>query len=313
MNYRQLGSSGLRVSELSLGPWLTFSKHLSIRRAKEIVRIAIEHGINFFDNAERYAEGMAEYLMGEVLRHYRRESLVITTKLYWGGDGTNDIGLSRKHLLEGIKNSLRRLQVDYVDIVFCHRPDPLTPIEETVLAMDKIVRDGQAMYWGTSEWSAIDIQKAYAVAKSMNCIPPSAEQAEYNLLKRFRVEQEYKGLYTQHGMGLVTWSPLASGILTGKYTAGFPEESRLHTEKRLIEDDFQERVIKADELKNLAEELGCTAAQLSIAWILSNKAVNSVIIGASNEAQLLENISAINQREIICNQVNNKLNSIFVG
>ncbi|MEN9470659.1 MAG: aldo/keto reductase [Candidatus Aquirickettsiella gammari] len=311
MDYRQLGKAGIRVSELSLGPWLTFSKHLSVKHAKKIVNIAIDKGINFFDNAERYAEGMAECLMGEVFRSYQRESLVITTKLYWGGDGVNDIGLSRKHLLEGIKNSLRRLQLDYVDIVFCHRPDPLTPIEETILAMDKIIRDGHAIYWGTSEWSSGQIEMAYKLAQDMHCISPSTEQSEYNLFNRYRVEEEYKKLYQKYGMGLTTWGPLASGILTGKYSKGFPEKSRLQSEKRFIGNDFQSRIDKANRLVLLAQKLGWTPAQLSIAWILSKQFVSTVIIGASNEDQLLENISAVGLKNKISPEIDNELNTIF--
>ncbi len=312
MDYRQLGKAGIRVSELSLGPWLTFSKHLSVKQARKMACLAYDNGINLFDNAERYAEGMAECLMGEVIKCFRRESLVITTKLYWGGSGINDVSLSRKHLLEGTKNSLRRLQLEYVDLLFCHRPDPLTPIEETVLAMDTIIRQGHALYWGTSEWSAQQIKLAYEIAKEMHCIPPSMEQAEYNLFTRNRVEDEYSDLYSQYGMGLTTWSPLASGVLTGKYTQGIPAESRLATEKRLITEDFAQRINKAAKLKIMSDELGCTAAQLSIAWCLKNKNVSSVIIGASSEEQLVENIIATQIKNKIDSNIYSYLNESFV-
>lgn len=312
MNYRRLGKAGIRVSELSLGPWLTFSKHLSIKKARKMVALAFDNGINTFDNAERYAEGMAECLMGEVLRSFRRESLVITTKLYWGGEGPNDVGLSHKHLYEGIKNSLRRLQLDYVDLLFCHRPDPHTLVEETVLAMDAIVRRGYALYWGTSEWTASQIEIACQLAEKMHCIPPSMEQAEYNLFNRQRVEEEYCALFQKNGLGLMTWSPLASGILAGKYSNGMPSEARLFREQRLITEDFSERVAKADKLKELALELDCTPAQLSIAWCLANNNVSSVIIGASSEEQLLENIAATQIQLKISQEIQIALDGIFV-
>lgn len=312
MDYRQLGKAGIRVSELSLGPWLTFSKHLSVKQAKKMVCLAYDSGINLFDNAERYAEGMAECLMGEVIKYFRRESLVITTKLYWGGSETNDVGLSRKHLLEGMKNSLRRLQLEYVDLVFCHRPDPLTPVEETVQAMDTIIRQGYALYWGTSEWPAERIQQAYEAAEKLHCIPPSMEQTEYNLFTRNRVEQEYQHLYSQYGMGLTTWSPLASGVLTGKYGKNVPSKSRLETETRLITEDFEQRILKAERLKEIANNLGCTSAQLALAWCLNNKNVSSVLMGASTEEQLLENIQATEVKRKFDSETCLYLNEIFV-
>lgn len=311
MNYRQLGKAGIRVSELSLGPWLTFSKHLSVRKAKEMAKLAFDNGINLFDNAERYAEGMAECLMGEVIKCFRRESLVITTKIYWGGTETNDIGLSRKHLLEGAKNSLQRLRLEYVDLLFCHRPDPLTPIEETVLAMDSLVRQGYALYWGTSEWSATQIEQAYRLAEKMNCIPPSMEQAEYNLFERHRIEVEYQNLYTNYGMGLTTWSPLASGILSGKYSHGIPAGSRLEKEKRLIPTNFENKIKQTKMMENIALETNSTCAQLAIAWCLANKNVNSVIIGAANENQLLENLGAVQLQSRLTNEVKQELENIF--
>lgn len=312
MDYNQLGKAGIRLSELSLGTWLTFSKHLSIKRARAMMSLALEMGINSFDNAERYAEGMAECLMGEVVKNFRRESLVITTKLYWGGIGTNDTGLSRKHLMEGIKNSLRRLQVDYVDLLFCHRPDPFTPLEETVFAMDNIVRQGYALYWGTSEWPGELIEQAYIIASQLNCIPPSMEQVEYNLFERDKVELKYRSLCEKRGTGLTTWSPLASGILSGKYSDGFPRNARLTNEKRLLTGDFEERVEKANELKELALELNCSAAQLAIAWCLRNPLVNSVIIGATDEKQLIENIAATEIKKQLNNEICSKLDIIFI-
>ena len=311
MHYRQLGKAGIKVSELSLGPWLTFSKHLSVKKTTEMMFLAYDQGINLFDNAERYAEGMAECLMGEVLKNFRRESLVITTKLFWGGSGPNDTGLSRKHLIEGAKNSLRRLQVDYVDLLYCHRPDENTPIEETVLAMDTLVRQGFALYWGTSEWPAAKIELAYQLAEKMHCIPPSMEQPVYNLFDRVQVEHDYLLLCKNRGMGLVTSSPLAFGLLSGKYSNGIPEDSRLATQERLITPDFKSRVARVDRMKELAESLQCTCAQLALAWCLSNNFVSSVIMGASNEKQLMENIMAVELKDKINGEIDEALGVIF--
>ncbi len=313
MNYRRLGKAAIQVSELSLGPWLTFSKHLSVKATRELVALAYDRGINLFDNAERYAEGMAECLMGEVLKCFRRESLVVTTKLFWGGFGPNDIGLSRKHLLEGMKNSLRRLQLDYVDLVFCHRPDPYTSLEETVLAMDSIVRQGYAFYWGTSQWPAEKIVFAYQLAQQMHCIPPSMEQAEYNLFQRQRVEQEYRNLYQTYTMGVIAHSPLASGVLTGKYSDGIPVDSRLASESRLITSDFNQRVKKVKRMKIIADALRCSVAQLALAWCLSNARVSSVLIGASNKEQLIENLGAVSLQSRITQDIKMQLDVLFLA
>lgn len=293
MQYNRLGKSGICVSELSFGSWITFGKQVGGEVVKKLMHTAFDHGVNFFDNAESYAHGEAEVLMGKAVREFRREDLVISTKIFWGGTGPNDTGLSRKHLIEGTHNSLRRLRLEYVDLLFCHRPDLNTPIEETVLAMDSLVRDGYAFYWGTSEWSAAQIEEAFEVAEKMNCIKPTMEQPKYNLFHRHHLEVDYLPLFNKYGLGTTTWSPLASGILSGKYNHGIPSDSRLAKEAWLVPDNFMQLVEKAKKLEEIAKELGCTLSQLAIAWCLKNPHVSSVITGATKEEQLLENLGAI--------------------
>lgn len=293
MHFNKLGKAGIKLSEISFGSWITFSKQLGFSAVRECMHVAHDHGINFFDNAEGYAHGEAEALMGKVLKEFRREDLVISTKIFWGGNGPNDTGLSRKHLLEGTKNSLKRLELDYVDLLFCHRPDLDTPIEETVLAMDYLIRNGYALYWGTSEWSADQIQSAFEIAEKLNCMKPSMEQPKYNMFFRDHLEKDYLPLFDKYGLGTTTWSPLASGILSGKYNHGIPQESRLANEAWLIPNNFQEQVEKVKKLAKIAQDLHCTTSQLAIAWCLKNPHVSSVITGATKVDQLLENIGAI--------------------
>jgi len=317
MNYRKVGKWGLKISELSLGSWLTFGNQLDIAGAKEIVREAFKNGINFFDTAEAYANGMAESMLGEVLKEFRRSDIVVSTKIFWGGNGPNDRGLSRKHLLEGTWASLKRLQLDYVDIVYCHRPDPETPIEETVLAMDYLVRNGLALYWGTSEWSAEQLENAHKACKELNCIPPIVEQPQYNMLVKERVEKEYLPIYEKYGMGLTTFSPLASGILTGKYNNGIPEDSRLakfpglrkHLEESgiLSEKTFE----KLQKLQKIADELGAKLSQLALAWCLLNPHVSSVILGVSKMEQLHENLNALEIKEKITEDIKREIRRIL--
>jgi len=317
MNYRKVGKWGLKISELSLGSWLTFGNQLDIAGAKEIVREAFKNGINFFDTAEAYANGMAESMLGEVLKEFRRSDIVVSTKIFWGGNGPNDRGLSRKHLLEGTWASLKRLQLDYVDIVYCHRPDPETPIEETVLAMDYIIRNGLALYWGTSEWSAEQLENAHRACKELNCIPPIVEQPQYNMLVRDRVEKEYLPIYEKYGMGLTTWSPLASGILTGKYNNGIPEDSRLarfpHLRKHLEENGILSEKIfeKLRKLQKIADSLDAKLSQLALAWCLLNPHVSSVILGVSRIEQLHENLKAIEVKEKITNEIEKEIRKIL--
>jgi voltage-dependent potassium channel beta subunit len=298
MEYRRLGRAGIQVSALSYGSWVTFGKQLDVAGAKKLIHRAYELGVNFFDNAEAYAAGMSESIMGEALKAYKREELVVSTKIFWGGDAPNQSGLSRKHLIEGVKNSLRRLQMDYVDLVFCHRPDPNTPIAETVLAMNDIVRGGYAFYWGTSEWSAAQLQEAYDVAEHYRVIGPTMEQPQYNMLVRERFEKEYAPIFEKYGLGTTIWSPLASGLLTGKYNTGIPEDSRLASMDWLRE-SFEKNGIwgdelfgKLDRLAKVARELGTGLPQLALAWCLKNPNVSTVITGASRLEQLEENLKA---------------------
>jgi voltage-dependent potassium channel beta subunit len=292
MEYRRLGRAGLKVSELSFGSWITFGSNLNLNTIRQCLQVAFDSGVNFFDNAEAYANGASELMMGEAIKDFRREDLVISTKIFWGGKGPNSTGLSWKHLVEGTKGSLRRLQLDYVDLLFCHRPDPNTPIEETVRAMDAIVRAGHAFYWGTSEWRAEDIDAAHQIAHAINAIPPTMEQPEYNLFQRHRVEEEYQPLYLKYGMGATVWSPLESGILTGKYNDEIPPGSRLHRHEELRNRLTREKILKVKALENIAHELACTLPQLAIAWCLKNPNVSSVITGASSISQLQENLGA---------------------
>jgi len=264
----------------------------------ECMSIAYDAGVNFFDNAEVYARGNAEVLMGNVIKKmgWRRESLVLSSKVFWGGKGPNDEGLSRKHILEACRNSLRRLQLDYLDLYFCHRPDPNTPIEETVRAMDDLIHQGKILYWGTSEWSAAGIMRAYAIAREHHLAPPQMEQPQYNMFHRDRVEKEYVPLYREIGLGTTIWSPLASGLLSGKYSKGVPEGTRatLKGYEWLLESVITpERIEKAKQLEPVAAELGCTMAQMALAWCLKNPNVSTVITGASRPEQVIENMKAI--------------------
>jgi voltage-dependent potassium channel beta subunit len=314
MEYRRLGKAGIKVSELSFGSWVTFGNELDQNKASECIHTAFDLGVNFFDNAEAYKKGLSESIMGKAIADLPREQLVISTKIFWGGKGPNDVGLSRKHLIEGTKRSLKRLQLDYVDLLYCHRPDPNTPIEETVRAMDFIVGSGLAFYWGTSEWSAKEIEEAHRIAKEINAIPPTMEQPEYNMLNRERVEKEYLPLYQKYGMGTTIWSPLALGILTGKYNKGVPEDSRLYRNPDLAEQLTPENIKKVVALEKIAKEVGCTLAQLALAWCLKNRNVSSVITGASRVEQVKENLAACEVKnkltEQIMKEINERIDSI---
>jgi len=311
MHYNKLGKAGIKISEISFGSWITFAKQLDVNTVKDFMHAAFDHGINFFDNAEGYAHGESEILMGKVIKDFRREDLVISTKIFWGGNGPNDTGLSRKHLLEGTRNSLRRLQLDYVDLLFCHRPDLDTPIEETVLAMDYLIRNGYALYWGTSEWSTTQIETAYHLAEQLGCIKPSMEQPKYNMFARDHLEKDYLPLFEKYGMGTTTWSPLASGILSGKYDHGIPPESRLAKEAWLIPNNFQELVAKVKEISKIADNMSCTTSQLAIAWCLKNPHVSSVITGATKKEQLLENLEAIEIKSALTPEIMQKIDTIL--
>ncbi len=298
MEYRKMGKWGLKLSELSLGAWVTYGGQVGEEIAEQCMVAAYEAGVNFFDNAETYANGNAEIVMGNVLQRvgWRRESYVVSTKIFWGGKGPNDRGLSYKHVYEGVNNALRRLQLDYVDLVFCHRPDRNTPIEETVWAMDQVIRQGKALYWGTSEWSAADIIEADKVARLNGLRPPSMEQPQYNMLHRDRLELEYEPLFRNLGYGTTIWSPLASGLLTGKYNQGVPQGSRasLPGYEWLAKTMLRPEVIeKARQLQPIADDLGCTMAQMALAWCLLNPNVSTVITGASRVEQVHENLKAL--------------------
>jgi len=301
MQYRYLGSSGLQVSALSFGAWVTFGNQLDVDAAYELMNAAYEAGVNFFDNAEVYADGKAETIMGEVLKRapWKRSDLVISTKIFWGGQGPNDRGLSRKHIVEGLDAALARLQLDYVDLVFAHRPDLHTPIEETVRAFTHAINQGKAFYWGTSEWSATEIMEAYAIARREHLIPPQMEQPQYHMFHRERLEAEYGPLFEEIGLGTTIWSPLASGLLTGKYNQGTPDGTRISLEgyewlrKQFESAEAQQRLEKVGKLIPIADELGCTIAQLALAWTLKNPHVSTTITGASRVEQVVENMKAI--------------------
>jgi voltage-dependent potassium channel beta subunit len=299
MNYRRLGRSGLKVSELSFGSWVTYGNQLDGNAARECMAAAYDAGVNFFDNAQVYAAGKSEELMGEALRKlaWPRMKYVISTKFFWGiTDGPNERNtLNRKYLLDGIDASLKRLQLDFVDLVYCHRPDPNTPLEETVWAMHDMVERGRALYWGTSEWSAADIMGAWQIAERHHLRKPVVEQPEYNLFHRQRVEVEYARLYDEIGLGLTTWSPLASGLLTGKYRDGVPKDSRgaIPRMSFLLKDLTDKKKNDAlGALDAIAKELGCTLAQLALAWCARNPHVSTVITGASRVSQVQENMKA---------------------
>ncbi|HVP22403.1 MAG TPA: aldo/keto reductase [Conexivisphaerales archaeon] len=297
MNYRRLGKAGVKLSELSLGAWVTYGGQVGEEVALKCMEAAHNAGVNFFDNAEAYARGNAELVMGNVIKRlgWAREDFVLSSKVFRGGEGPNDRGLSRKHVMEACARSLKRLQVDYLDLFFCHRPDPNTPIEETVRAMDDLIHQGKILYWGTSEWTAADIMRAYGLARELGMTPPTMEQPQYNMLHRQRVEIEYAPLYREIGLGTTIWSPLASGLLSGKYSSGIPEGSRAALPGY---DWLKERITAPDaiatvrKLEPVAKELDCSLAQLALAWCLKNSNVSTVITGASRPEQVVENMKA---------------------
>lgn len=304
MQYRRLGRSGLQVSELSLGSWVTYHNQVDTKSAAEMLAAAYDAGINFFDNAEVYALGQSEVVMGQAFKRlsWARHRFIVSTKFFWGIDRdaahtTNfKDTLNRKYLMQAIDGSLQRLQLDFVDLIYCHRPDPHTPIEETVWAMSDIIRQGKALYWGTSEWSADEIRAAHAIAERHHLHKPVMEQPQYHLFHRRRVEQEYARLYEDIGLGLTTWSPLASGLLTGKYQHGIPEGSRGALEsmswmREQLQDPARNAAVA--QLAPIAAELGCSLAQLAVAWVNRNPRVSTVILGASKLSQLQDNLGAL--------------------
>lgn len=319
MEYRFLGRSGLKLSALSLGAWVTFGHQVGEDVAYECMKAAFEAGVNFFDNAEAYARGQAEVVMGHVIKKagWKRSDLVISTKIFWGGEGPNDRGLSRKHIFEGLNASLKRLQMDYVDLLFCHRPDLYTPIEETVWAMNLAIQQGRALYWGTSEWSAQQIMEAYGIARREHLIPPLMEQPQYNMFHRYRVEREYAPLYREIGLGTTVWSPLAGGLLTGKYNQGIPEGTRATLKgyewlrEEFESDEARRKIEKVRQLMPIAQELGCTMAQLALAWCLKNPNVSTVITGASRPEQVHENMKALDVVDKLTPEVMERIEAIL--
>jgi voltage-dependent potassium channel beta subunit len=317
MSYRRLGRSGVKVSVLSFGSWVTFDTQLDDNLAIDCMQAAYEHGVNFFDNAEAYAGGKSEEIMGRALKKlgWDRAEYLVSTKFFWGlKDGPNTRNtLNRKYLSQAIDGSLERMQLDFLDLVFCHRPDPHTPVEETVWAMHDMVASGKALYWGTSEWPADEIRAAYDIADRYGLHKPLMEQPEYNLFKRRKVEKEYARLYGDIGLGTTTWSPLASGILTGKYLDGVPEGSRADVGidwlKEYVTDETKNAKVR--ELKPIADDLGCTLAQLSIAWCAANPNVSTVITGASRVEQVHENMKALDVLEQIDDDLKARLDQIF--
>jgi voltage-dependent potassium channel beta subunit len=318
MQYRHLGRAGIQVSELSLGSWVTFSNQVDVKAAVDCMSAAYEAGVNFFDNAEVYAGGKSEEVMGSALKQlaWRRSSYLVSTKFFWGiNKGVNERNtLNRKRLIEGINGSLRRLQLEYVDLIFCHRPDPTTPVEETVWAMHNIVEWGKAIYWGTSEWAASEIVAAMEIAERHHLHKPVMEQPEYNLFKRERVEREYARLFKDYGYGSTTWSPLASGLLTGKYNNGIPKDSRANLKGydwlrgRLTDPD---NLAKVRALEPIAKEFSCSLSQLSIAWTLKNSNVSTVITGASRVEQVRENMHAEEVVSKITPEIMSRIDEIF--
>lgn len=303
MPYRRLGKSGLKISALSFGAWVTFGKQIDNSVARDLLTTAYDAGVNFFDNAEAYADGRAEEVMGEILkeRAWRRSSYLVSSKVFFGaeGDRPNEMGLSRKHVFEACHAALRRLQVDYLDLYFCHRPDPETPIEETARAMHDLIVQGKVLYWGTSEWSTLEIEEAHTVCTRLGLHPPRMEQPQYNLLHRSRVENEYAPLYQTRGMGTTVWSPLGSGLLTGKYNNGVPAGSRLGVaglewlKDTVIGPAGQAKLQGVQKLAMIAQDVGISLPQLALAWCLKNENVSTVILGASRVEQLKENLRAI--------------------
>lgn len=301
MEYRRLGKSGLQVSALSFGSWVTFGSQVGDDTAEKCMKLAYDNGVNFFDNAEAYASGKSEIVMGNILKKmgWDRSTFVVSSKVYWGGKLPNQIGLSRKHVTEACHAALKRLQVDYLDLYYCHRPDKNTPMEETVRTMNDLIQQGKILYWGTSEWSAQEIMEAYSVARQFGLTPPTMEQPQYNLFHRERVEVEYNKLYREIGLGTTIWSPLASGLLSGKYMNLTPNDTRIERPgmewlKELIVGEHNAwKHEKVKRLKAVADDLGTNLSRLSIAWVLKNPNISTAILGASKVEQLEDTLQSL--------------------
>jgi voltage-dependent potassium channel beta subunit len=321
MVYRRLGRSGLQVSALSLGSWLTFGNQIDDYVAEKLMHTAYDAGVNFFDNAEVYAGGKSEEVMGRILAKsgWRRDTFLVSSKVFWGGDLPNQRGLSRKHVIEACHAALKRLQVDYLDMYFCHRPDIATPVEETVRAMSDLIAQGKVLYWGTSEWSGQEIQEAYSCARQYNLVPPTMEQPQYNMFHRERFEKEYNRLYQNEvGLGTTIWSPLAGGLLTGKYQNARPENSRVGAHSntdwvfgRLGEEEAQARVAKVGMLMEVATRLDIPMPLLALTWCLANPNVSTVILGATKVEQLEQNLRATELLPLLTHEVLEEIEAIL--
>jgi voltage-dependent potassium channel beta subunit len=321
MLYRRLGKSGLQVSEFSLGSWVTFSKQVHEDDALKLMTTAYDAGINFFDNAEGYEQGGSEILMGKALKklNWSRDSYIVSSKVFWGGSKPTQRGLSRKHVTDACHAALKRLQVEYLDLFFCHRPDVDTPIEETVRAMHDLIAQGKVLYWGTSEWSGQQITEAYAAARDLRITPPAMEQPQYNLFERDKVERDYLPIYDLAGIGTTIWSPLASGILTGKYNKGIPKDSRLDLagyewlKAEWERPEGQAKLAKVEKLAALADKSGMPIHHMALLWCLSNPHVSTVILGASKESQLKDNLAALDNRHLFTSAVKDKIEEIMMN
>lgn len=319
MLYRRLGKSGLQVSEFSLGSWVTFSKQVDRADAIQLMAHAYDNGINFFDNAEGYEQGQSEFLMGQALAElgWSRDSYIVSSKVFWGGSKPTQRGLSRKHVTDACHAALKRLQVDYLDLFFCHRPDIDTPIEETVRAMHDLVAQGKVLYWGTSEWSAQQITEAWAIAREVGLTPPTMEQPQYNMFERQKVEGDYLPLYSLVGLGTTIWSPLASGVLTGKYNDGIPADSRLNLPgyewlKEIWQGEGgKAKLEKVKQLAKLAGEVGLPIHHMALLWCLANPHVSTVILGASKLAQLKDNLAALDARDKLTPELMQRIDDIL--
>ena len=320
MEYRRMGKSGLQLSALSYGSWVTFSKQVDDSLADELMGLAYDSGINFFDNAETYARGESEKLMGRVLKKkgWDRTSYTVSSKAFFGSRGPdnkpNQTGLSRKHLVEACHEALLRLQLDYLDLYFCHRPDPNVPIEEVVCTMNVLIQQGKILYWGTSEWSGVEIMEAHRVAHEYKLIGPVVEQPQYNLLERDKMEKDYRMIFKTVGMGTTIWSPLASGLLTGKYNDGIPEDSRFALQGYdWLKDRFmvEDKLAKVKKLTEFAKELGAPVSTLSIAWTLKNPNVTTAILGATRRSQLEENLKALDVLPLLTDEAMKKIEDIM--
>ena len=319
MNYRRLGKTGLKVSELSYGSWVTFSFQIGQKKVTQMLKLAYDSGINFFDNADAYASGQSEKLMGKSIKDlgWGRDTYIVSSKVFWGGQKPTQNGLSHKHIMDACHAALKRLRVEYLDLFFCHRPDPDTPIEETVRAMHTLILQGKICYWGTSEWSYDQIAEAYKIAKELNLTPPSMEQPEYNMFNRIKIEKEFLPLFKKHQLGTTIWSPLCSGLLTGKYIGKSPKNTRTSLKNyKFIKDNFEsdefsERHDIVKKLKELSEEIEVPLVNISLCWCLKNKNVSTVILGASKTSQLKQNLKTLSYMDKIDNSVLKRIEEII--